>query len=84
VLWGAFSEPVYEIGDVLADGNRACWRWEMRARHTGVFQNISATGKSVTVSGISIVRIEDGKFVEHWGEQDMLGLMQQLRDATLP
>jgi steroid delta-isomerase-like uncharacterized protein len=77
-LWAAFSEPVFEIGDVLADGDRACWRWQMRARHTGPFQNIPATGKSVTVSGISIVRIEDGKFVEHWGEQDMLGLLQQL------
>jgi predicted ester cyclase len=83
-LWGAFSEPVYEIGDVLADGDRVCWRWEMRARHTGAFQNIPATGKSITVSGISIVRIEDGKFVEHWGEQDMLGLMQQLRDTPRP
>jgi predicted ester cyclase len=56
----------------------------MRARHTGAFQNISATGKSVTVSGISIVRLENGKFVEHWGEQDMLGLMQQLRAAPVP
>jgi predicted ester cyclase len=46
--------------------------------HRGVFMGIPPTGKQVTVPGIHIWRIKDGKIVEHWGESDWLGMMQQL------
>ena len=36
------------------------------------------TGKRVTITGITISRIEGGKVVEEWEEVDRLGLMQQL------
>ncbi len=38
---------------------------------------ILATGAQVTVTGISILRIEGGKIVEEWGEMDNMGLMAQ-------
>jgi predicted ester cyclase len=78
-LWVAFSEQTYSIDDVIAEGDKVMWRWTVRARHTGPLYGIAATGKAVTVTGISIVRIAGGRFVEHWGEQDTAGLMQQLR-----
>jgi predicted ester cyclase len=37
------------------------------------------TGKKLSWQGISIWRVADGKFVEHWDEDDLLGLSQQLR-----
>jgi predicted ester cyclase len=39
---------------------------------------IPATGKQVTLSGIDILRIENGKIAERWAEYDNLGLLQQL------
>jgi predicted ester cyclase len=36
------------------------------------------TGKSITMTGIEIFRIENGKIAELWGEANLLGLMQQL------
>ena len=54
---------------------------------------VCPTSKSFTVSAIDIIRFADGKAVEHWGNQDDLGMMQQLgvipsgaaeeREATL-
>ena len=38
---------------------------------------ISATGKQVTVTAIDITHVADGKIVEHWGQMDTLGLLQQ-------
>jgi predicted ester cyclase len=38
----------------------------------------------VAMSGISIDRIAEGKIVEHWGEFDMLGLLQQLGVVPAP
>jgi predicted ester cyclase len=78
-LWGAFSEQSFSIDDVIAEGDKVVWRWTMRARHSGPFLGMAATGRTVTATGISIVRIAGGRFVEHWGEQDNAGLMQQLR-----
>lgn len=78
-LWAAFTEQRFSIDDIIAEGDRAVWRWTMRARHSGPFLNMPATGKTITTSGISIVRIAGGRFVEHWGEQDTAGLIEQLR-----
>jgi predicted ester cyclase len=39
---------------------------------------LPATGKSITMTGIEIFRIENGKIAELWGEANLLGLMQQL------
>ena len=39
---------------------------------------MAATGKQSTVTGITIDRIVDGRFVESWTNWDTLGLMQQL------
>lgn len=75
----AFSDLNYNIEDIIAEGDKVCWRWVLRGKDTGVFQGMPATGKSIAITGMSIVRLAEGRFVEHWGEQDMLGLMQQLR-----
>jgi len=78
-LWAAFTEQNFSIDDVIAEGDKVVWRWTMRARHTGLFYGVGATGKTITATGISIMRVAGGRFVEHWGEQDTAGLMQQLR-----
>jgi predicted ester cyclase len=39
---------------------------------------IPATGKSVSIQVLDIIRVVDGHIVEHWGLMDSMGLMQQL------
>jgi predicted ester cyclase len=39
---------------------------------------IPATGKKVSLKGMDILRVEDGKIVERWGEFDALGMLAQL------
>jgi steroid delta-isomerase-like uncharacterized protein len=75
----AFTNMRYSIDDVIADGDRVCWRFTIHAVHAGEFLGTPASGKHVTMTGISIFRVENGKFVEHWGEQDMLGFLQQVK-----
>lgn len=53
-------------------------RWTMHGSHTGELLGIPPTGKQVTLTGITIYRLSDGKIVEERGEEDALGLMQQL------
>jgi predicted ester cyclase len=42
------------------------------------FMGIPPTGKQVTVSGITISRVKNGKVVEEWSNWDPLGMLQQL------
>ena len=66
------------IDDLIAEGDKVVARIIMSGTHTGDFWGIPATGKRVEFTGIYIVRIADGKIVEHWGEEDGVSLLQQL------
>jgi steroid delta-isomerase-like uncharacterized protein len=62
----------------VAEGDLVTTFQTWRGTHTGEFLGIPATGKTVKVTGVDIVRVADGMLVEHWGILDMLLLMQQL------
>jgi predicted ester cyclase len=51
-------------------------------RHTGEFMGLPATGRSFAYKQIHIVRIVDGKAVEHWAVRDDASLMRQLTAET--
>ncbi len=66
------------IDDLIAEGDKVVARVTMTGTHTGDFWGFPASGKKVTFTGIYIARIENGKIVEHWGEEDAISLMQQI------
>jgi predicted ester cyclase len=74
----AFPDIRWDIDEMLADGDKVVLRLTMHGTQDGDFFGIPPTNREVTVSGTHIVRIEDGKVVEHWGNNDDLGLMRQL------
>ena len=74
----AFPESHFDIDDEFAAGDKVVTRWTYRAVHSGAFQGLPPTGKQVTMTGISILRINNGRVVENSVELDQLGLLQQL------
>jgi predicted ester cyclase len=66
------------IEDLIAEGDQVVARIRMTGTHTGDFFGIPPTGRRVEFTGIYIVRIENGKIVEHWGEEDSVSLLTQL------
>jgi steroid delta-isomerase-like uncharacterized protein len=74
----AFPDLNVNVDDLIAEGDKVALRWTFRGTHKGEFGKISATGKQVTITGITISRIADGKTVESWWSDDDLGLLQQL------
>ncbi|MBJ7485136.1 ester cyclase [Brevundimonas sp.] len=53
-------------------------RWEMTATHTGDAFGVAASGNPVSIQGIDIMRIVDGKIVEMSHVEELLKLTQQL------
>ena len=74
----AFPDGKTTTDDLVAEGDKVVERFTLAGTHNGEFMGIPATGKRVTVTGMSIFRIANGKIVEHWGENDGIGLMMQL------
>lgn len=66
------------IDDQIAEGDKVATRWTATGHHTGELFGVPATGNQVTVSGISVERLRDGRIVEDHMHLDTLGLMRQL------
>jgi predicted ester cyclase len=80
----AFPDTKMTIEDQLAEGDKVTTRWTATGTHTGELMGIPATGKAVTVTGFDITRYSGGKSVEHWGQFDQMGMMQQLGVIPTP
>jgi steroid delta-isomerase-like uncharacterized protein len=65
MLFRGFPDQHYTTDSIIAEGDKVVVRSTMRGTHTGEFQGVAATGKQVIVPGIEIVRVKDGKWIEH-------------------
>ena len=74
----AFPDTKASVEDIIAVGDKVVTRWKIRGTHSGELQGIAPTGKEVTITGIIITRVDNGKAVEEWEAFNQLGLMQQL------
>ena len=74
----AFPDAHVTIHELLADGDKVISRWTGSGTHHGTLLGIPATGKKVSIEGITIDRFSGNKIVESWNIFDQLGMMQQL------
>lgn len=74
----AFPDAHFTIDQEIQEADIAVTRWTARGTHNGDLPTLPATGKSFSVTGITIARLKNGKFIESWNNWDALGLMQQL------
>jgi steroid delta-isomerase-like uncharacterized protein len=80
----AFPDLSLEIEDVVAEGDRVAVRYTMRGTHPGDLMGIPPSGEQVSVPGIVILRVADGKLTDRWENADELGMMQQLGVVPAP
>jgi predicted ester cyclase len=66
------------IEELIAEGDKVVARVTITGTHTGNFWGLPPTGRRVQLSAIYIVRIAEGKIVEHWGEEDGMKVYRQL------
>ena len=74
----AFSDLTVTLDHQVAEGDYVATRWTARGTHDGELFGVAPTGNSVSTSGITIIRVADGKIVEDYTQWDALGLMQAI------
>ena len=79
ILTGAFPDLRIDIDDLIAEGDKVMARMTIRGTHRGHFRGIAPTGRQVIFTAIRVYRVADGKIVESWANQDVLGLLGQLQ-----
>lgn len=78
LLNDAFSDQKWEIHDVVADGDMVALRCTHSGVHTGTLFGLPATGRPFSYKQMHMIRVENGKGVEHWAVRDDAALMGQL------
>ncbi len=74
----AFRDARFTIEDMIAEGDRVATKKTFTGTHEGEFAGVPPTGNRVTLTYVDILRLRDGRIVEHWLSMDQLSFMQQL------
>ena len=77
-LRAGVSDLTFTIEDQIAEGDKVATRWIASGTHDSELLGIPSTGRSASITGITIQRLSDGLVVEGWTDLDLMGLLQQL------
>ena len=78
----AFPDKVFTIEHVIAEDDKVMLHWIVRGTHLGEIRTpagtVQPTGKTVSITGMAIYQVTDGRIIEEWNSHDWLGGIQQL------
>ena len=77
-FYDAMPDFSMKLEDLLAEGDRAVYRFTSTGTHKGTLMGFAPTGKRVATTCICIGRLAGGKIVEEWQVWDAHGLFKQL------
>jgi predicted ester cyclase len=81
VLRPALPDLSVEIHAQIAEGDLVATRKTLRGTHRGPLMGIPPTGRAVAIDVIDLVRVRDGRYVEHWGVTTLATVLAELRAA---
>jgi steroid delta-isomerase-like uncharacterized protein len=74
----AFPDLTNDILQIIEDGDSVAVHWQTRGTHRGQFMDVPATGRTVTVTGASFLRFDNGRLAEEWVVWDPRELLSSL------
>lgn len=77
----AFPDLHFDIEDMFSEKDKLVVSWTVSGTHQGEYEGIPPTGKEISVDGITINYLADGKILDSYVSWDALGLMRQLGHA---
>ena len=74
----AFPDLHFEIQEMIEEKETVAVSWLMSGTHKGDLPQLPATGKSFSISGITLYYFEEGKLCGHTQAFDRLGFLSQM------
>lgn len=78
ILKAGFPDLKVEILDQVAEGDKVSTRKVFHATHTGEVMGIAPSHKKVSINVIDIIRLRDGKYIEHWGASNFSDVIKEI------
>ena len=64
----AFPDMQFQVDLLIESGDLVVSNWTLKGTHTGkAYYGVAPSGQPVTINGTAVLRLRDGKVVEHWG-----------------
>jgi len=64
----AFPDMQFLVNLLIEQDDLVVSNWTVKGTHTGTpFYDVPPSGEPVEINGTAVLRIRDGKIVEHWG-----------------
>ena len=80
----AFPDLRIQVEDLVAEGSMVAARWSVAGTHHGDALGFGATGRRAQMTGMTFIRVENGRLAEGWNIFDQLGMLQQLGVTNVP
>jgi predicted ester cyclase len=80
----AFSDFELHIDDLVVAGDTVWIRNTATGTNDGSFMGHPPTGRAIRITVFDVLRIADGRIVEHWGVPDRLGVLHQIGAVARP
>jgi steroid delta-isomerase-like uncharacterized protein len=74
----AFPDIEVVVEDTVSEGDKIAARCRVRGKHQSDSLGFAATQQPMEITGITIVRVRDGKIVEAWNNFDFMSMFRQL------
>ncbi|MCO4292365.1 ester cyclase [Solitalea sp. MAHUQ-68] len=78
ILHKGFPDLSIQIEEQIAENDMVATRKTITATHLGEIMGRQPTGKKVTIKVMDMVRLKNGKYIDHWGINDMMQVIQSL------
>lgn len=78
LLHNAFDPLEFTIEDLIAESDKVVVRWTNAGNNSGSFLGMPPTNKDISIAGVDIHALRDGRLAEHWHVVDQLTQMQQM------
>ncbi len=73
-----FPDLHIDIHEQVGEGDLVATRKTIHGTHLGEIMGKAPTGKKVTMNVMDFVRIKDGKYIDHWGRNDIMQVIERL------
>ncbi|MBI1880911.1 MAG: ester cyclase, partial [Chloroflexi bacterium] len=80
----AFPGHRVKVHHILAEGDMVSVVHTHTAKHTGQLMHLAPTGREISVNGVEVFRMADGKIAEFWRHDDDVGMLMQLGAIPAP
>jgi steroid delta-isomerase-like uncharacterized protein len=74
----------WTIEDIIAEKDKVVACWTFSGTQKGDFMGVPATNKKVSVDGVTIHHVANGKIMDSYSNWDIWGMMQQLGVVSAP